>query len=243
MANSILFVFEGERTEKQITQNLTRYLLNENTIVQCAYCTDIYQLHREISQDNDLDTFELLKEKQQNAQILAAYKRDDFAEIYMFFDYDGHVPFASDEKIKEVLSFFKEETSFGKLFISYPMVEALKHHSDTIDFKSLRVNAKMNIGYKNKVSEECNKELINLTMYTKTIWNQLIDIHLKKMNHIVNEAYILPTENTSQSKIFQKQLEKYINVDSTVAILSSFPIFLFDYYGYKRLSELLSDNA
>jgi hypothetical protein len=61
MANNILFVFEGERTAKQITKSLTQYFINENTIVQCAYCAEIYQLYRQISNDEDLDTFELLK--------------------------------------------------------------------------------------------------------------------------------------------------------------------------------------
>ena len=89
MSNNILFVFEGEKTEKQITDNLTKYFLNsdENTIVRCAYCNDIYELHKVISQDEDLDTFELLKEVPQNREILTSYKRSDFAEIYLFFEF------------------------------------------------------------------------------------------------------------------------------------------------------------
>lgn len=242
MANNILFVFEGEKTEKQITNNLTQYFFNGHTIVQCAYCTDVYQLHRAISEDEDLDTFELLKEKQQNKLALASFNRDDFAEIYMFFDYDGHAPLANDEKIKEVLNFFNEETSFGKLFISYPMVEALKHYSDSKDFKSLKVKAKDNIGYKKLVSEECNNELTNLTTYTQKIWIQLIELHLKKMNHIFKDDYSLPTESISQNDIFLKQLDKYVNIDSSIAVLSSFPVFLFDYYGFVFISMVLSDN-
>lgn len=240
MSNRILFVFEGEKTEKQITDNLTNYFLIENTIIQCAYCTDIYQLHREISEDEDLDTFVLLKEKPQNNRILSAYNRHDFAEIYMFFDYDGHAPIADDQKIKEVLELFNEETSSGKLFISYPMVEALKHYSDSIDFKYSKVKAKENIKYKNVVSEECNKQLIKLTEYSKEIWIQLVDLHLKKLNFIVKDNYSIPVDNVSQSDIFLNQLEKYINVDATVAVLSSFPVFLFDYYGYDFIVEFLS---
>ncbi len=46
MSNHILFVFEGEKTEKQITDNLTKYFINddENTIVQCAYCNNILNI-------------------------------------------------------------------------------------------------------------------------------------------------------------------------------------------------------
>ena len=52
----------------------------------------------------------------------------------------------------------------------------------------------------------------------------LIKLNLKKMNHIVNNTYSLPLNIISQEIIFSNQLEKYIKIDSTVAILSSFPV-------------------
>ena len=124
---NILFIFEGEKTEKQITDNLTKYFINENLVVQCAYCANIYKLYKDIIEDEDLDTFLLLKELPNNQEIFSQYNSNDFAEIYMFFDYDGHDTIADDKKVTELLKFFNEETLKGKLFISYPMVEALKH--------------------------------------------------------------------------------------------------------------------
>jgi hypothetical protein len=242
MANNILFVFEGERTEKQITKSLTQYFINENTIVQCAYCAEIYQLYRQISNDEDLDTFELLKQIPQNAYLLQAYQRDDFAEIYMFFDYDGHSSIADDEKLKEALAFFNEETEFGRLFISYPMVEALKHFSDSMDFMNLKVKAKENISYKQIVDKESNNDLKQVTKYSKTVWIQLIELHLKKMNYISNGNNKLPTNLITQSEIFLNQLDKYICKDLTVAVLSSFPIFIFDYYGIDYILKLVSEK-
>ncbi len=239
MSINILFVFEGEKTEKQITNNLTNFFINDNIVVQCAYCAEIYQLYNEISSDEDLDTFVLLKSVPQNYKILSAYNRNDFAEIYLFFDYDGHASKAEDEKIVQLLNFFNEETSSGKLFISYPMVEALKHYSDTVDFKDLKVIAKENIGYKHLVSQECNHVLNHFSKYDKSIWILLIDVHLKKMNHIVNNIFEIPESTITQIDIFSNQLEKYINVDSTVAVLSSFPIFIFDYYGFHFISKFL----
>lgn len=236
--SNILFVFEGEKTEKQISDNLTKYFINENTIVQCAYCNDVYELHKEIAADEDLDTFALLKEIPHNQEVLSEYSRVDFAEIYLFFDYDGHDTLADDDKIGEVLRFFNEETESGKLFISYPMVEALKHYSDSIDFQHLKVKAKENIGYKQIVNDEAKNELKQIKKYTKGIWIQLIGIHLKKMNFIVNDAFALPKQQVSQIDIFSKQLEKFIRKDATVAVLSAFPIFLFNYYGYEYVYSL-----
>ena len=148
MSTKILFIFEGEKSEKQITNNLIQFFLNENSVVTCAYCTTIYKLFAEISEDKYLDTFSLLKEIKANKEILKGFNRSDFAEIYMFFDYDGHVTNASDEKLQNLLGFFNEETEKGKLYINYPMVEALKHIEDFDTFKDLKVACKENIGYK-----------------------------------------------------------------------------------------------
>jgi len=239
--SNILFVFEGEKTEKQITDNLTKYFINENTVVQCAYCNDVYELHKEIAEDEDLDTFALLKEIPQNQEILSDYTRVDFAEIYLFFDYDGHDSIADDDDLQEVLNFFNEETESGKIFISYPMIEALKHYADSIDFQHLKVKAKENIRYKRIVGEEAKNEFKQIMKYTKEMWIQLIEIHLKKMNFIVNDAFELPAQPIYQIDIFLKQLEKFILRDATVAVLSAFPIFVFDYYGYEYVSDLLSE--
>lgn len=240
--SNILFVFEGERTEKQISDNLTKHFVNDNTIVQCAYCNNIYKLHKEISADNDLDTFLLLKELPSNREVLSQFSSDDFAEIYMFFDYDGHDTSAADKKIKEALKFFNEETNTGKLYVSYPMVEALKHIKNSNDFKDLKVEAKSNINYKHLVSIQAKKELINFNSYTKETWLMLIDFHLRKMNYITNGSYIFPLSIIAQNIIFSKQEEKYINIDSTVAVLSSFPIFLFEYYGHEFITNLLENR-
>lgn len=237
--SNILFVFEGERTEEQLVNSLTKYFFNENTLVRCAFCAEIYQLHKTISTDGDLDTFALLKEIPQNKEILNGFQRDDFAEIYLFFDYDGHSTLANDNSLEQMLELFNEETELGKLLISYPMVESLKHFSDRINFKLLKVNAKENIKYKQIVGSECDTEYLHFSKYSKETWKKLVENHLNKMNYIVNNQFNFPTENYSQSLIFMNQREKYIDIDSTIAVLSGFPVFIFDYYGNKILDILL----
>jgi hypothetical protein len=245
MSSKKLFVFEGQNTELNITRNIAKKFSETFTDVfssddvQCAYCTTIYDLYKKISEDEYLDMFMLLKEKEFNKEILKDFDREDFAEIYLFFDYDGHAPIASDKKLSEVIHLFNEETKFGKIFISYPMVEALKHFSSTIDFRKLKVNAKENIKYKKIANKDCDLKYIDFNQYNKEIWKELIGVHLKKMNFIVNDDFSLPKESISQSEIFDKQLEKYINIDSTIAILSAFPVFLFDYYGFQTINKII----
>jgi hypothetical protein len=152
MSNNILFILEGPKTEKSITDNLTKFFVNENTVITCAYCTTIYKMYTEISEDEYLDTFSLVKDIDANKETLKGLKRSDFAQIYMFFDYDGHATNACDKKLNDLLEFFNEETEKGKLYISYPMVEALKHIESFDTFKDLKVASKDFKNYKKSLT-------------------------------------------------------------------------------------------
>jgi len=237
MSTKILFIFEGEKTEKSITDNLTQFFVNENTIVTCAYCTTIYKMYAEISEDEDLDTFSILKKIEPNKESLKDFKSSDFAKIYMFFDYDGHATNASDKKLNDLLDFFNEETEKGKLYISYPMVESLKHIENFDKFKDLKVPSKDFKSYKKLVSDNCIVDLKHFHLYNLNIWKKLVEAHLKKMNAVVSNSYEFPNAIVDQLTIFKKQLEKHITIDQTVAVLSAFPIFLHDYYGNDELKK------
>ena len=66
----------------------------------------------------------------------------DFSEVYLFFDYDGHhnnIPkkLSGKDALEEMLETFNNETELGKLYVSYPMVEAIKEISaDTRDYRT-----------------------------------------------------------------------------------------------------------
>ena len=232
MSHNILFIIEGERTEMQIVDSLQNFFVNENTLIKCVYGGEIYQIYKEIVEDDDLDTFSLLKERNQtNKEILKDYTRADFAEIYLFFDYDGHSTLADDNKLIELIEFFNEETEKGKLYVSYPMVEALKHIVDFDTFKDLIVPCKESINYKELVARCSMKNLINFNKYEFVTWKSIIISHLMKMNYIVTNSYVIPNSLIEQSVIFSNQMDKYISPTSSISVLSAFPIFIHDYYG------------
>ena len=239
MSNNILFIFEGPKTEKSITDNLTKFFVNENTIITCAFCTTIYKMFSEIAEDEFIDTFSILKDIEANKETLKEFKRSDFSQIYMFFDYDGHATNAGDDKLNELLKFFNEETEKGKLYISYPMVEALKHIEDFDKFEDRKVSFREFSVYKKIVSDTCLDTLKHFHLYDKNTWKSVIEVHLKKMNKIVSNIFELPSLIIEQNTIFKCQLEKHINKDKTVSILSAFPIFLHDYYGNEETKKML----
>lgn len=256
MSTNILFVFEGEKTEKVIVKSLEKSIFKDEKIIKCAFAADIYQLYAAFVTDEYLDMFTYVKAlNEQNAKVLKDFNRDDFSEIHLFFDYDGHATAnkgkPGDEKIKEMLAYFDNETEQGKLYISYPMVEAIRHFKDHDSFKDLSVKCKgrncpyqksckevetclHEPHYKKQVGDEC-PEMSNMHQYkTLSIWKTLVKAHLCKMNYVVNDCYSLPEELVSQLEVFEKQLEKYIGQSCPkVAVLSAFPLFVLDYYGCK----------
>jgi len=239
MAETILFIFEGERTEPQILKNLEKIFFTEGSapLIYATYNGEIYQLWEYVKDDKLLDLVDVLKERcERNCEELKDLERENIGQIYLFFDYEGHATGATDEKIEQMLSHFDDEFENGKLYISYPMVEALK--DDASDFKSRTVPAKENIQYKNQVSKIANHH--DIRKVDGKIWCRIISRNLKKSNFIVNRDYSEPEKHPQQDLIFDGQQEHYIKPNDTIAVLSGIPFFIVEYFDHEKLSEILN---
>ena len=255
-----LFIFEGAKKEGKLVEKLEQNFLGSRHTIKCVFDAEIYQLYRAIKDEGDfpIDIVALLKERtDENARILKDYNRDSFAFVYLFFDYDAHSSLADDDKIKEMLLFFNDETEKGMLYISYPMVEAIRHYRDKDSFRNLNVKCKRSNcpyisecadrdacmkepHYKRLVANECRPQLSNVNSYTEDIWKELIDAHLCKANYLVNDIFALPDSLITQTNVFSKQLEKHIcHKCPEVTVLSAFPLFILDYFGCARTIERL----
>lgn len=242
MLNNILFVFEGNK-EKAVVSSLKNSFEINNTLITSVYCTTIYRLFNDISNDPYLDIFVLLKNMEENKETLKEFVRTDFAEIYLFFDYDGHASNANDSKLQELLTFFNEETENGKLYLSFPMLEAIRHIEDRATFKDLTFPVNKLIDYKPYVTSKSLPKYKFYHHYNNSIWHELILLHLNKMNYIITSNYEFPNQLYNQSLIFKAQREKFIEKNNCVSILSHFPIFLLDYFGIEGLkTKLLALN-
>lgn len=261
-----LFVYEGGSAEPKYVDKLEKNFLGERIAIKCVYDAEIYQLYQKMKDDDfAIDIVSILKERSpKNAEILKDYNRDSFAYIYLFFDYDGHSTMADDSKIKEMLQFFDNETENGMLYISYPMVEAIRHYKDMDSFQNSTAKCKRGKSYdkmKCPYKEECetqdeclqephykplsasdnNPQLNNINHYNEEVWKTLIKAHVFKMNYLVNDSYSMPQNIEAQSTIFENQYTKYINHKCPkVAVLSAFPIYVLDYYGVEGLAKKLN---
>ncbi len=242
MSNVILFVFEGEKTEAQIFESLKSHFLkeNKNTILCASYNTVIYKLYKKLKENRFIDLVEELRPN--NLSKLSNILRDDISEIYLFFDYDPHATNASDAKLREMLEYFNSETENGKLYISYPMVEAIKHLKIDINFQNTTIAIEKQIleKYKKFVNIQCDPCYFKIQDLTFEHWKTIIEEHCKKLNFIINDSFSFPEKIVEQLDIFNTQLNKYINQKNEVAVLSAFPILLLDYYGVKGLYNQIS---
>lgn len=233
----ILMVFEGQKTEPQILENLKKHFLNESDkrIVKAVYGTVIYGLYKKFfpndKLDDELELFDLLK-KEMNVPELEDIEREFVPEIYLFFDYDSHATNAGDEKLETMLQFFDNETENGKLYVSYPMIEAIQHLKENVDFQE--TIEECNKEYKDIVKKNRDECFGNLSWLEEKHWDIIIQEHSKKANFIVNDDFVFPGQIFEQSEIFNHQKEKFIKPYNKVAVLASFPLFLLDYYGVKK---------
>ncbi len=250
----ILFVFEGEAPERIIVDSLSRHILGERHAIQCVFGADIYQLYQKLQGDDGfaVDIVTLLKEtKWKTAEMLKDYARDSFSEVYLFFDYDAHATGADDAKIEEMVAFFGEETENGKLYISYPMAEAIRQYNGMEEFRGCVTKCKRRNCPRiqdTAVCRACQEEpsykeyvrkqyrcFYNIGQYTSVVWRELIAAHLCKANYLVNDRFELPTTLLPQQSIFAKQLADYVSRPCPeVAVLSAFPLYVLDYLGCQR---------
>lgn len=257
----ILFVFEGKEDEPEIMDTIKELYFEDDKDVFISYCSDIQSLFNKMNKDRDLDLVGLLKENEikhpEVEKKLQNYKSDDFSEIYLFFDYDIKKTDkynkdsleTQNEKIKEILEFFDNETVNGKLYINYPMVESIKYFKKELpDEDYYTYTANLFIGknfkdetnnftyYKNKkldfiICKYKKENIMNLNV-RKENWRHIINLNIKKANYICSGLNELPTEKTSinQQTIFKNQLSKYVYSKNEISILNSFPLFLYEYF-------------
>lgn len=249
----IVIITEGEKTEKQIVENLQSVFFKKNdkkNQILLSFKTHIYELWRQLEKDEfETDIIEVLIERDKEIEkIFNKIDKNCISEKYLFFDYDGQAckRKIADSIIKQMIENFDNETENGKLYISYPMVEAIKHLKNGMSCNDIcYVKGKENIHYKDIVSHNTN--FSDLTKLNKKAWNTILNFGVKKANCLVSNNFSKPEyadyrQKINQENIFKYQLQKHINRGNNIAVLSGFPFFLIDYFGEKVYSDIKDDN-
>ena len=204
----ILFVFEGKKREPRIFNSLRQLYFKDEAVVCFTFETAFHSLFKELKA-NDWDLFPILRKKYRERQddSLEGYIESDFSEIYLFFDYDFHVNDKHirlsewNNELKEMLAFFSNEGENGKLYISYPMVEAIRYtqqlpdasyykytvrREDCTRFKDMAAKFSFYIGL-NFIDITTNDNIEEV----KQNWQILRDQNVKKANYICYFSMII----------------------------------------------------
>lgn len=254
---AIVFIVEGEKTEKQIIENIKRTFFHKEIenkhFVLLSFKADIYQLYKKMEKDDfETDIIELLIERQPDIEETIAgleKGKNSISQKYLFFDYDGQAypKQGGDDIIKDMIECFDDETEKGKIFVSYPMVEAIKDlKKQDICSRRCSVPSKDNIKYKELVGKD--SDFCDLTALTNEDWYLILESNVKKVNCIISSSYSIPTykiyvDDINQSSIFQNQIDKFIKLDNTISVLSSFPFFLIEYFGQPLFERICNKSS
>ena len=131
------FIVEGAVREPQIIDNISKVFFTHGNfkVITLPAEENIYMLWKKLKADDfDTDIIEVLRESNDGIrEQLVGLSREDFSEVYLFFDYDMHQTNLGKEDdadvVAQMLENFDNETENGKLYISYPMVEALRDYN------------------------------------------------------------------------------------------------------------------
>ena len=237
------FIVEGEAREPQIIDNISKVFFAHGNfkIITLPAGQNIYMLWKKLKEDDfETDIIEVLRESHDYiAEQLTGLSRDDFSEIYLFFDYDTHQTNMGKEDdedaVAKMLKSFDNETESGKLYISYPMVEALRDYKPGIcgEKEECYVAVGDMIHYKNMSSDRSANP--QFKSYHYEIWKDIINVFARKVSCLFvmvdTMEYGKYSEIVNPYEIYV--LEEMESEKDRVFVLSAFPEFLIDYYGVK----------
>ena len=237
------FIVEGEVREPQIIDNISKVFFAHGNfkIITLPAEENIYMLWKKLKADNfDTDIIEVLRESNDDIrELLVGLSRDDFSEVYLFFDYDMHQTNLGKEDdadaVAQMLESFDNETENGKLYISYPMVEALRDYKTGLcgEKQACYVAVGQMKEYKNVSSVRSANP--HFKEYDYEIWKDIIDVFAMRISCLFGLADTLEYETYSEmaSPYGIYVLEEEETQKNRVFVLSAFPEFLVDYFGVK----------
>lgn len=255
MANNILIILEGVKPEEHIINNIRKNFFNgtEDVVFSLIFDADIHQLWEKIKEQSYIDfvnVIDVIEKKtitkacsssvaKKNQEVLDSIDNNNISQIYLFFDYDKNSNLYDQEEFIKMLKHFDDEYEKGKLFVSYPMSEAIRDLCNTKDAYRDRVVHINTIGNDYKKNVNPQSLFCDVRKIDAKGWTHIIAENNKKAHHIIHEEYTIPDHRIGQNEIFDGQLERFVP-HNNIAVLSAFPMFLIDYFGENLQSKLTS---
>ena len=124
--SKILFIYEGKNSERKFCKLIIdKYFPTKRKHKEyVSFRTIVFLVTEKAKKRGSIEEYNKLK-------------NGGFAEIYLIFDFDpqGHLDDYQKiniSKIKKMVKFFDNETTMGKIYLNYPMIESFKHFTSII---------------------------------------------------------------------------------------------------------------
>ena len=243
--SKILMLTEGKDPDKKLIEHIINKFQIKGEVIWAKIGT-IYAFYKDIKEkyDENMDVIRYIKYKYSD-KISKEFKASEISYVYLFFDYDLHSKLNEEyeniekiyeriNEISEINSFFENETENGKLYLSFPMIEAYHkpigcnyiYKEDS--FEEKLVNFKE---FKKKIKSEIGNRGIESI---KAQYKEIIKFYIHNSEKILGMKF----KEVEKNKVlkFQNELLKNRN---KVKIYPSIPIFLNEYFEVKKLQEKL----
>lgn len=196
MNRKILAIVEGEKKEPQLLNRLfDTYMYKKRQIV--SYGANIHDLYERIQRYygedlEDLDFLLFLREQEPDENKKKIFD-DRYTDVYLIFDFDPQDNRFSVKALQQMINYFNDSTSQGRLYINYPMVESCIHipSFENANYLSSCVCLDELGQYKTRANaESCCP---NITQYDKLIFSKIIRFNLDKIKKIAccNETMLV----------------------------------------------------
>ena len=200
----ILFVVEGERTERQLVNRLSETFDVSSEIF--AVRGNIYKLYQAVKDDPFSGIVEVLSEMT-DSEADRAILANVFTDVFLVFDCDAQHTMNPDEAhsmtaweiavrtmgiVREMAERFDESTDLerGKLLVNYPMVESFRDCDDFFDMSYTNAVVPVDSlrSYKNHVA---SRQLVrhHIKDYTPLNFRDLIRMNVFKLNKILRGGF------------------------------------------------------
>lgn len=246
-------IVEGEKTEPAFFRRIFNVFELSIDYEFFLFCTEIYNFFNKIIKpyDKDLASLDIL-----NA-LREAYPDNDlfqkkFTDILLVFDFDPQaIDFHSN--LYEILSimqqYFTESTENGKLYISYPAIEAYKHvrenEEDEVFFKRTVALADMierKTSYK-QIVNGCTSYM-HINKIERDEFTKLLQLHANKAwkitheetDRIPNSMEVAAFAERCGNEILKRQMSM-IKEKGTLYVISMALFFISDYFGWQTVTR------
>lgn len=214
MAEKILLLIEGEKTEKSFFENYNKSFLGKDVEIVSLRCNiySLYQLMK--SYDFDIEIEKAILEAPNCSETDKAKVRGKkFPSKYCIFDFDFQENSMSSkgkiDAVNKLIELFNNDTEYGLLFINYPRFESIREQYKRESLEGNTFDPFNKLCYKQQIESRGRK--LDFDKLKFQDYGSLLKDSLKMTNYILSKEFSISKKTIHEDtakKLFGRQVER-----------------------------------